>query len=305
MLWQRVAIQPCACRGNATLPQTALIHRDTALRLQGQLLASLTLRSPNRYNPALAGTTARTLSVVHAGKIQPCACRDNATNRSRWTSSVDTTLRLQGQHIEIIRRCQVPRYNPALAGTTYLCQCRLQLYEIQPCACRDNAQKIKRASHKTDTTLRLQEQRTFEVGALRPLRYNPALAGTNGMHPTWHRLPAIQPCVCRNNELLRSGHCVPCDTTLRLQGQTECIQLGIGFLRYTPALAGTTARGRHGSPVGSIQPCTCRDNSMVSCMLWTTADTTLRLQGQLNAAGLLSKRDRYNPALAGTTLRIL
>ena len=71
------------------------------------------------------------------------------------------------------------------------------------------------------------------------------------------------------------------DTTLRLQGQRVNNGLLCEWIRYNPALAGTTDSLSLLVSGGRIQPCACRDNSHHVLPVFVIRDTTLRLQGQL------------------------
>ena len=135
-------------------------------------------------------------------------------------------------------------------------------------------------------------------------RYNPAYAGTTGFLPLSASDAAIQPCVCRDNLSCIFVASLSADTTLRMQGQRSAWLSQNATIRYNPAYAGTTPYAWLHPSSCPIQPCVCRDNCKKHSTRNLQRDTTLRMQGQHSGSLINLKKNRYNPAYAGTTQRL-
>ena len=72
-------------------------------------------------------------------------------------------------------------------------------------------------------------------------RYNPACAGTTRQEDTRRDGTAIQPRVCGDYEVKFRPSDKDTDTTPRVRGLHFIEDKGLGFNRYNPACAGTTA----------------------------------------------------------------
>ena len=189
--------------------------------MQGQQIIRKAATCHTRYNPAYAGTTGTGLPHPQPGSIQPCVCRDNLLKSYSVSRTLDTTLRMQGQHHITQNLEGTPRYNPAYAGTTLPPSERAFPHQIQPCVCRDNATRLYARPRFIDTTLRMQGQHVYFDEDFHDTRYNPAYAGTTSYPLPCRSNAAIQPCVCRDNldmPLINTQHV---DTTLRMHGQLE------------------------------------------------------------------------------------
>ena len=80
--------------------------------------------------------------------------------------------------------------------------------------------------------------------------------------------------------------------------------IAIRVSRYNPACAGTTQSARRAAPHPTIQPRVCGDYISRVSFSSRKSDTTPRVRGLRDLPHIHSRQSRYNPACAGTTLRI-
>ena len=167
-------------------------------------------------------------------------CGDYGTGPSRPFCNADTTPRVRGLHIIAVCRVVQWRYNPACAGTTGRSPPCRALTQIQPRVCGDYVFASSRNSTGIDTTPRVRGLLSRFVLSQVPTRYNPACAGTTGIHADSCNPMAIQPRVC--GDYFRRSDFSKClvDTTPRVRGLRDAASDCPCKIRYNPACAGTT-----------------------------------------------------------------
>ena len=129
----------------------------------------------------------------------------------------------------------------------------------------------------------------------------PACAGTTGCGSTTDARPAIQPRVCGDYRVHLDLHRDESDTTPRVRGLRIGRITGLCPCRYNPACAGTTHGSGRAGRSSSIQPRVCGDYAIPAEKVARIADTTPRVRGLHLCRTSLQRRQRYNPACAGTT----
>ena len=232
-----------------------------------------------RYNPACAGTTALIVSAAALMPIQPRVCGDYEFPLARYWIEPDTTPRVRGLQWYFADYPCCSRYNPACAGTTLLFDALSCVYKIQPSVCGDYSHRLTDTDAIADTTPRVRGLRPSGLAAGDAVRYNPACAGTTRSSSAGTFLSSIQPRVCGDYCCRFCMSSMMVDTTPRVRGLHEVMELETVHSRYNPACAGTTLLFDEKVLVHQIQPRVCGDYLPTSTITRPLADTTPRVRG--------------------------
>ena len=162
-----------------------------------------------------------------------------------------------------------------------------------------------RAAPADDTTPRMRGLLRNWRSVLRPVRYNPAYAGTTRYGYARNDFFSIQPRVCGDYQTVPGGDFLFQDTTPRMRGLPAASCPSSRARRYNPAYAGTTVGLVYNSRWCAIQPRVCGDYASRIVLLSGTLDTTPRMRGLRHAQPYGTSEVRYNPAYAGTTMEAM
>ena len=276
-----LAEHPCVCRENCSSCSARPPLHGTSLRVQGEPYRN-ELRCPgNRNIPACAGRTVEGAQLPLRDAEHPCVCRENSRIRSLGGSWTGTSLRVQGEPLEMREIERLDREHP--------------------CVCRENSKWCCYTAGLTGTSLRVQGEH-FRLRDHTSTRRNiPACAGRTSTGVRRHSRMQEHPCVCRENvpssypSLLSSG------TSLRVQGEREHGQARGRRCRNIPACAGRTSGTLLSRRTSTEHPCVCRENSHYATSQTTVRGTSLRVQGELGNPAIRVNTKRNIPACAGRT----
>ena len=171
-------------------------------------------------------------------------CRENALRRMSVQAYSGSSLRVQGEPLQIEPSSSLARIIPACAGRT---QGAIPLDAIKsdhPCVCRENRWLLGSMGDARGSSLRVQGERLVASIAAESPRIIPACAGRTVSRIGGPKKTSDHPCVCRENRICVRLLNKKNGSSLRVQGERWVASIAAESPRIIPACAGRTGRGR-------------------------------------------------------------
>ena len=256
-----------------------MIERGSSPRLRGTRCPTGSRPTAARFIPAPAGNTAQPMPKPGSPTVHPRACGEHWAGGLDGQEHTGSSPRLRGTRRPASRRAAPPRFIPAPAGNTNPASRSIRVVSVHPRACGEHGFRDAGDTKGGGSSPRLRGTLSGRVPRIVRRRFIPAPAGN-----THQRL--VRACECSVHPRACGEHQSPTATagssigsSPRLRGTHVHRRDFDLILRFIPAPAGNTCRGRRRLTAAPVHPRACGEHRRVGITDRHDVGSSPRLRG--------------------------